>query len=87
MMNSVMTGSIKNPLQRPKVGDDLKKVMFQLIWQYYIKSKRREKGEEMHKEDAYLKENCIKRQECNFFAWTIISLHYCYRNFHEKSEI
>lgn len=86
-MDSVMTGSIKNPLQRTKVGDNLKKsnVSINLKILYKIKKKRKE-GEEMHYKDVYLKNNCIKRQECNFFSWTI-SLCYCYKNFHEKSEV
>lgn len=45
---------------------------------YKIKKKEGKEGEEMHKEDVCLKENCIKRQE-----WTF-SLYYCHMNFHEQ---
>lgn len=88
MMNSVMTGSIKNPLQRSKVGDNLKtsNVSINLKIVYKIKKKKRKEGEEMHYEDVYLNNNCIKSQEYNFFSWTI-SLYCSYKNFHEKSEV
>lgn len=80
MMNSVMTGSIKNPLQRSKFVDNLKKSNFSINLKilYKIKKKDGKEGEEMQKDDVYLKENVF------FFSPWTISLYYCYKNFQEK---
>lgn len=67
MMNSVMTGSIKNPFQRPKFGDNLKKCNVLMNLKILYKIKKKQRNERRKGKRGCLSSGELHKKKCDVF--------------------